>query len=99
MVIVAARVAAFWLVNRAGGSPSLLADAAVALGLAALAFYLLAAASLILPILALGMLPYVVLALVLARSRSELLRKVAVLAAVAVIALLLRWPWYVLGLF
>jgi hypothetical protein len=67
--------------------------------LAALAFYLLAAASLILPILAVGMLPYVVLALVLARTRSELLRKLAVLAAVAIIAVLLRWPWYVLGLF
>jgi hypothetical protein len=99
VVIVAAPVVTFWLVDRAGRSSSLLADAAAALGLAALAFYLLAAASLILPILAVGMLPYVVLALVLARSRSELLRKLAVLAAVAVIALLLRWPWYVLGLF
>jgi hypothetical protein len=44
-------------------------------------------------------LPYVVLALVLARTRSELLRKLAVLAAVAIIAVPLRWPWYVLGLF
>jgi hypothetical protein len=99
VVIVAAPVVAFWLVDRAGRSPSLLADAAAALGLAALAFYLLASASLILPILAVGMLPYVVLALVLARTRSELLRKLAVLAAVAIIAVPLRWPWYVLGLF
>ena len=99
VVIVAAPVVAFWLMNQAGRSPSLLADATAALGLAALALYLLAAASLILPLLAVGMLPYVVLALVLARTRSELLRKLAVLAAVAVIALLLRWPWYVLGLF
>jgi hypothetical protein len=45
------------------------------------------------------MLPYVVLALMLARDRSELLRKLAVLAAVAVVAIVLRWPWYVLGLF
>jgi hypothetical protein len=99
VVIVAAPVVAFWLMDWAGRSPSLLADATAALGLAALAFYLLAAASLILPILAVGMLPYVVLALVLARTRSELLRKLAVLAAVAIIAVLLRWPWYVLGLF
>ena len=99
VVIVAAPVVAFWLVDRAGRSPSLLANVMAALGLAALAFYLLAAASLILPLLAVGMLPYVVLALVLERNRSELLRKLAVLAAVAVIALLLRWPWYVLGLF
>jgi hypothetical protein len=99
VVIVAAPVVAFWLMDRAGRSPSLLADATAALGLAALAFYLLAAASLILPILAVGTLPYVVLALVLARNRSGFLRKLAVLATVAVIALLLRWPWYVLGLF
>jgi hypothetical protein len=99
VVIVAAPVIAYWLVDRAGSSPSLLADAATALGLAALAFYLLAAALLILPILALGMLPYVVLVLLLARNRSELLRKLAVLAAVVIVALLLRWPWYVLGLF
>jgi hypothetical protein len=99
VVIVAAPVVAFWLVDRAGRSPSLFANAMATLGLAALAFYLLAAALLILPVLAVGMLPYVVLALVLARNRSELLRKLAVLAAVAMIALLLRWPWYVLGIF
>ena len=99
VVIVAAPVVAFWLMDRAGRSQNLLADATAALGLAALAFYLLAAASLILPLLAVGMLPYIVLALVLARTRSELLRKLAVLAAVAMIALLLRWPWYALGLF
>jgi hypothetical protein len=99
VVIIAAPVIAFWLVGRAGRSPSLLADAAAALGLAALAAYLLAAALLVLPVLALGMLPYVVLALLLARDRSELLRKLAVLAAVAIVAMLLRWPWYVFGLF
>jgi hypothetical protein len=98
-VIVAAPVVAFWLVDRAGRSASPLVNATAALGLAASAFYLLASASLILPILAVGMLPYVVLALVLARTRSELLRKLAILAAVAITALLLRWPWYVLGLF
>jgi hypothetical protein len=99
VVIIAAPVVAFWLMGRAGRSPSLFADAATALGLVALAFYLLAAAALILPILALGLVPYIVLALMLARNRSELLRKLAVLAAVVIAALVLRWPWYVLGLF
>lgn len=98
VVIVAAPVVGFWLVSRAGRS-SLLADAAIAAGLVALAFYLLAAASLALPILAAGMAIYVVLALALARRRSELLRKLAVIAAALIVATLLRWPWYVLGLF
>jgi hypothetical protein len=98
VVIVAAPVVGFWLVNRAGRS-SLLADVAIALGLIALAFYLLAAATLALPILAAGMAVYVALALALARCRSELLRKFAVIAAALIAAILLRWPWYVLGLF
>ena len=98
VVIVAAPVVGFWLFSRAGRS-SLLADAAIAVGLVALAFYLLAAASVALPILASGMAIYVVLALALARRRSELLRKLAVIAAVLIVATLLRWPWYVLGLF
>ena len=77
VVIIAAPVVAFWLMGRAGRSPSLFADAAAALGLVALAFYLLAAALLILPILALGMVPYIVLALCLratGRSFCESLR-------------------------
>ena len=99
VVIVAAPVVAFWLMSRAGRSPHLVANAVIALGLVALVFYLLAAAPLILPILALGMLPYVMLALMLARDRSELLRRLAVLAVVIVVTVVLRWPWYVLGLF
>jgi hypothetical protein len=35
----------------------------------------------------------------LARRRSELLRKLAILAAALVVATLLRWPWFALGLF
>jgi hypothetical protein len=54
---------------------------------------------LLLPIVALGTAIYVVLALFLARRRSELLRKLAVLAAALVGATVLRWPWYALGLF
>jgi hypothetical protein len=98
VVIVAAPVVGFWLVSRAGRS-SLLADVAIAFGFVALASYLLAAATLALPILATGMTVYVVLALAVARCRSELLRKFAVIAAALIAAIILRWPWYLLGLF
>ena len=64
-----------------------------------MAFYALAAVPLLLPIVAFGTAIYVVLALFLARRRSELLRKLAILAAALVVATLLRWPWYALGLF
>ncbi|MGA2854594.1 MAG: hypothetical protein ABSE90_10765, partial [Verrucomicrobiota bacterium] len=100
VVIVAAPVVTFWLLGLAGRSPRrFLADAGVTIGLIALAFYLLAAAPILLPMVALGTLPYVVLAFVLAESRSELWRKTAVLAAALVVMTALRWPWYVLGLF
>ncbi|HWX85650.1 MAG TPA: hypothetical protein VNZ48_18790 [Xanthobacteraceae bacterium] len=98
VLVVAAPVVGFWLVSRAGRS-SLLADVAIAIGLIALTSYLLAATSLALPILASAVAAYVGLALFLARRRSELLRKFAVLAAVLIVAGLLRWPWYALGLF
>lgn len=98
-VIAVTPVVIFWLVTVTGRSASLLADAAIALGLVGLASYLLAAASLALPILAPAAAAYVVLALLLARRRSELVRKLAVLAAVLIVAGLLGWPWYALGLF
>jgi hypothetical protein len=98
VVIAVTPVVAFCLIRQAGRS-SLLADAATVLGLVALAFYALAAVPLLLPIVALGTAIYVVLALFLARRRSELLRKLAILAAAMVAATLLRWPWYALGLF
>jgi len=99
VVIAVAPVVAFCLMRQAGRSSSLLADAATVIGLLALAFYALSAVALLLPIVALGTAIYVVLALCLARRRSELVRKLAVLAAVLVVAILLRWPWYALGLF
>jgi hypothetical protein len=99
VAIAVTPVVAFCLMRRAGRSPSLLADAATVIGLVALAFYTLAAVPLLLPIVALGTAIYVVLALLLARRRSELLRKLAILAAALVVATLLRWPWYALGLF
>ena len=33
------------------------------------------------------------------RDRAELLRKLAILAVVLIVLTVLRWPWYVLGLF
>lgn len=98
-VIAVTPVVALCLMSRAGRSSSLLADGATVIGLIALAFYALAAVALLLPIVALGTAIYVVLALCLARRRSELLRKLAILAAALVVATLLRWPWYALGLF
>jgi hypothetical protein len=97
--VIAAPVVVFWLFGAVGRDSSLAADAARALGLIALAFYLLAGAFMVLPVVAVGSLPYVVLAFCLARSRPELWRKLAVLAAALIVAALLRWPWYVLGLF
>ena len=94
VVIAVTPVVAFCFMRRAGRSSSLLADAVTVMGLVALAFYALAAVALLLPIVALGTAIYVVLALFLARHRPELLRKLAILAAVLVVATLLRWPWY-----
>jgi hypothetical protein len=99
VVIAVIPVAAFCLTRGAGRSSSLFADAATVIGLIALAFYALAAVPLLLPMVALGTAIYVVLALFLARRRSELLRKLAILAAVLIVATLLQWPWYALGLF
>jgi hypothetical protein len=99
VVIAVTPVVAFCLIRQAGRSSNLLADAATVIGLVALAFYALAAVPLLLPIVALGTGIYVVLALFLARRRSELLRKLVILAAALVVAVLLRWPWYALGLF
>jgi len=99
VVIAVTPVVAFCFMRRAGRSSSLLADAATVMGLVALAFYALTAVALLLPIVALGTGIYVVLALFLARRRPELLRKLAMLAAVLVVAAQLRWPWYAMGLF
>jgi hypothetical protein len=99
VVIAVTPVVVFCLMRRAGRSSSLLADAATVTGLVALAFYALAAFPALLPIVAPGTAIYVVLALCLAGRRSELLRKLAILAAVLVVATPLRWPWYALGLF
>jgi hypothetical protein len=99
VVIVAAPVVTFWLVSRAGRLSSLAASGISVLALIGLTFYLLAAAPLLLPIYAPGMALYAVMALCLVRDQTELLRKFAILAVVLIVMSVLRWPWYVLGLF
>ena len=60
--------------NRPG---SLIKDAIFSFGLLAWAFYFASAAALLVPMIAIGTVPYVVLALCLAQSRTELFRKTA----------------------
>ena len=98
-LVVVTPVVTFWLIGGAGRSSNLFVDACRALGLVAWAFYVLAGATDLSPVIALGTLPYIVLAIVVVRSRQERWRKVAVLAAAAILATMLRWPWYLFGAF
>jgi hypothetical protein len=98
VLLVACPVLGFGLL-RLAGRYSLVVDGLAALGLTLLVLYLLAANLALFTLLAPGAVPYVALAMLLAERRSELVRKGVVLAAVVVVALCLRWPWYVLGLF
>jgi hypothetical protein len=98
VLLVVSPVAGFALLQLAGRS-TLIADLLAALGLLGLVFYLLSASPGSFTLLALGAIPYVALALLLADRRSELIRKLVVLAIVAAVAICLRWPWYLLGLF
>jgi hypothetical protein len=99
VVVAVVPIASFWLISHAGRSSSMLADAANVLGLIALVFYILAAVPIFIPVLALGTAVYVVLAILLAQSRSELWRKLCVLVSALFVIIVLRWPWYVFGLF
>ncbi len=98
ILLVVCPVVGFGLLWLSGRS-SLLVDGLAALGLVLLVLYFLSANVALFPLLAPGAVPYVALALLLAERRTELVRKLAVLAAVGVVILALRWPWYVLGLF
>jgi hypothetical protein len=98
VLLVVCPVVGFGLLRLAGRS-SWLADGLAALGLLGLVLYLLSAGPALFTLLALGAIPYVALALLLADRRSELIRKLVVLAAIAAVAVCLRWPWYLLGLF
>jgi hypothetical protein len=98
VLLIVSPVVGFGLLLLAGRS-TLIADLLAALGLLGLVLYLLAASPGSFTLLAPGAIPYVVLALLLADRRSELIRKLVVLAIVAAVAICLRWPWYLLGLF
>ena len=98
VLLIFSPVVGFGLLLLAGRS-TLIADLLAALGLLGLVLYLLAASPGSFTLLALGAIPYVVLALLLADRRSELIRKLVVLAIAATVAICLRWPWYLLGLF
>jgi hypothetical protein len=98
VLLVVCPVIGFGLLRLAGRS-TWLADGLAALGLLGLVLYLLSAGPALFTLLALGAIPYVALALLLADRRSELIRKLVVLAVIAAVAVCLRWPWYLLGLF
>lgn len=89
---------AFWLV-RASGKSGLITDVLIGFGLGGFGLYLLAACPLLVPIYGPGITAYIALALFLARRRAEFLRKLVILGVVLVVAVCLRWPWYILGLF
>jgi hypothetical protein len=99
VLVVAAPVITYWLVKHAGRRSSLIVYASRTLSLLAWAFYLLTASALLVPVILVGTVPYLALALCLARSRSELWRKLAILASTLILAVALQWHWFVLGLF
>jgi hypothetical protein len=99
LTVIIIPIAAFWLIGLVGRRSSVIDDALCALGLLALAFYALAAALLLFPIIVIGSVPYLVMAFCLVETRSELWHKLVVLAVALAVAIALRWPWYALGLF
>jgi hypothetical protein len=98
VVVVAAPVIGFWLLQLVGRA-SFLADGLAILGLAALILYLLAAAPANFVLLAPGAIPYLALVVLLVRRRAELIRKMAALAIVLLASIGLQWHLYLLGLF
>ena len=99
VTIIAIPVIGFWLVDLARRASSLPAAAMTGIGLVGLTFYTLAAVPIFLPTIAIGSLPYLVLALAIAYRQNRLLRTLAILAAATVAIAALEWPWYALGLF
>ncbi len=98
VLVVVWPLLAFWLIC-AMGRGSIRTDVLLGGLLAGWLLYLLGTCPFLVPIVAIGTLPYLALSLALARSGVELRRKVAVLTGVLSISLALRWPWYVIGLF
>jgi len=98
VLLIPSPVIALWLLRKVGQT-TIVVDILAGLGLIGLALYVLSANPSIMAVLGPGAAPYVVLSFVIARSRSEQLRKLAVLAAVAIVGICLKWPWFLLGLF
>jgi hypothetical protein len=98
VLIATMPVIAFALLLPAGRS-SWLIDILACLCLVWMGLYLFAADTLWMPMIVLGALPYVALALLKVHDRSELLRKLGVLLMAGAIAVWLKWPWYLLGVF
>jgi hypothetical protein len=96
--VLVAPVLLFWLTNELGRG-GLLADAVYATGILAWAAYCISSIALLLPVIVVGSVPYVALAISLARSRAELFRKISFLVGVLIVAIALRWPWLIAGLF
>ena len=98
ILMLPSTVIGLWLL-RAVGRSSFAVDVLAGLGILGCALYLLSANPAMLMPLGPGAVLCVVLALLLVRRRSELLRKLAVLATVSIVAVCLGWPWFLLGLF
>jgi len=98
VLLPAVPIVAFAL-TQASGRSSAAGDIAIALGLIGLAFFVLAASPTVTPLLVPGIVAYCAMSFSLALNRSELWRKLAVVAAALAVIIAMRWPWYALGLF
>jgi hypothetical protein len=98
VVVIATPVVIFWLLRRAGRFGAL-ADLFSLVGLIAAAFYALAASLAGTLLVAAGSAAYAIVALTLAQRRSELARKLIVIAGALIVMAGLLWPWYAIGLF
>jgi hypothetical protein len=98
VLIATMPLVAFALLLPAGRSGWLL-DVFICVCFVGVGLYLLAANTLWMPLIVLGAIPYVALALLNVHDRAELFRKLGVLAVAGTIAVALQWPWYVLGVF
>jgi hypothetical protein len=81
------------------GRRGLLVDVLCGLGLLAFAAYLLAAYPIVLPVLMPAAATFAIAVVSLSDARREGYRKILVLVAVTVVAIVLRWPWYLFGYF
>jgi hypothetical protein len=98
VLILATPPLVFGLMQRIG-QRGVATDALCCAGLVGMAFYILVAAPAQTLLIAPSLVPYVVASLWLSRPRSQFFRKMLVISVVIAVALALRWPWYLFGLF